>query len=154
MSNQKKVFIGMLMLITGWLLFIFTFFTSLDFSMYLILFSLLFISIGFWLTLSNIKEKISYSVMGLLDAISAPLFVYLSMSLLNFNYVQISPFITSLIFGIIGIIFGIVGIFGGIESLKILKSKNNLNFLLILQIVLWVVSMMFAIVSPGVALYM
>ncbi len=73
------------------------------------------------------------------------------MSLLNFNYIQMSPFITSLIFGIIGTILGIVG---EIKSLKILKSKNNLNFLLISQIVLWVVTMMLAIFSPGVALHM
>ncbi|HMA83421.1 MAG TPA: hypothetical protein VKP59_04245 [Candidatus Thermoplasmatota archaeon] len=154
MKNQKKVFIGMLMLIIGWVLFAFPFFNHLNFSLYLILLSLLFISIGFWLTLSNIKEKISYSAMGLLDAISAPIFIYLSMSLLNFNYIQMSPFITSLIFGIIGAIIGIVGIFGEMKSLKILKSKNNLNSLLILQIILWFVSMLFAIVSPGIALDM
>ena len=142
------------MLIIGWLLFVFTFITHLNFSWYLILLSLLFISIGFWLTLSNIKEKISYSAMSLLDVISAPIFVYLSMSLLNFNYIQMSPFITSLIFGIIGTIIGIVGIFGGIKSFKILKLKNNLNYLLILQIIFWFVSMLFAIVSPGIALYM
>jgi len=154
MKYQKKFIIGMLMLIIGWLLFVFTFITHLNFSWYLILLSLLFISIGFWLTLSNIKEKISYSAMSLLDVISAPIFVYLSMSLLNFNYIQMSPFITSLIFGIIGTIIGIVGIFGGIKSFKILKLKNNLNYLLILQIIFWFVSMLFAIVSPGIALYM
>jgi hypothetical protein len=154
MQNQKKVVVGMLMLLTGWLLFALTFLPSLNFSLYLPLFSLLFISIGFWLTLSNIKDEISYSVMSLFDAISAPLFVYLSLSVLNSNYIQMSPFITSLIFGIIGTIVGIIGIFGEMKLLKILKSKNNLNFLLILQIVLWVVSMMFAIVSPGVMFYM
>lgn len=154
MQYQKKFIIGMLMLIIGWLLFVFTFSTHLNFSPYLILLSLLFISIGFWLTLSNIKDNISYSLLGVLDVISAPLFVYLSLSVLNCNYIQMSPFITSLIFGIIGTIVGIIGIFGEMKPLKILKSKNDLNFLLILQIVLWVVSMMFAIVSPATAYYM
>jgi hypothetical protein len=65
-----------------------------------------------------------------------------------------SPFITSLIFGIIGTIIGIVGIFGGIKSFKIREHKNNLNYLLILQIIFWFISMLFAIVSPGIALYM
>lgn len=154
MQYQKKFIIGMFMLIIGWLLFALTFFTHLNFGLYLILLSLLSISIGFWLTLSNIKDKISYSVMSLFDAVSAPLFVYLSLSVLNCNYIQMSPFLTSLIFGIIGTIVGIFGIFGEMKPLKILKSKNNLNFLLIIQIVLWIVSMMFAIVSPGVMLYM
>lgn len=154
MQNQKKVIIGMLMLLMGWLLFTLTFLTSLNFSLYLIFFSLLFISIGFWFTLSNIKEKISYSVMGLLDAISAPFFVYLSLVVLNCNYIQMSPFITSLIFGIIGTIIGIIGILGGLESLKLPKIKNTINFLLILQIASWFVSMMFAIFSPATAYYM
>jgi len=73
---------------------------------------------------------------------------------MNCNYIQMSPFITSLIFGSIGALLGIVGILGEVKSLKILKSKNNLNVLLILQIILWDFSMMFAIVSPGVALNM
>lgn len=153
-KNQINVIFGIILLIVGWLLFALNLSPNPYFSPYLILISLLSISIGFWFTLCNFKVKISYFVMGLLDAISAPLFVYLSMSLLNFNYIQMSPFITSLIFGIIGTIIGIVGIVGEIKSLKILKSKNNLNFLLISQIVLWVVTMMFAIVSPGVALHM
>lgn len=65
-----------------------------------------------------------------------------------------SPFINSLIFGGIGALLGIIGILGEVKSLKILKSKNNLNVLLILQIVLWDFSMMFASVSPATAYYM
>jgi hypothetical protein len=85
MHNQKKVIIGLITIIVGCLFFALAFYTKLYLALYFISLSLLIIPIGFLLTLYTVKRKISYSVMGLLDAISAPLFVYLSMFLLNCN---------------------------------------------------------------------
>jgi len=150
LKNQRKtrIVLGVISLIIGWLLFTLPFLAEPTGSLYLVLLSFLLISVGFWLILSCANRKIAYSVMGLLDGISAPLFVYLSILIFNFNYVQMDFFIVSVILGIIGIIIGIAGIFIEIKSMKLKEIGSIFNFLFVLQIVLWVISMVLGMYSP------
>jgi hypothetical protein len=110
--------------------------------------TLLLISIGFFIVMSNVKRKLAYGMMGLLNGISSPLYVYFILSTTNFNLVFMDLYITSTTVGTIGVIIGIIGIFIEIKSKKLRENKFVFNLLIILQIALWVISMLYAESAP------
>lgn len=151
--NQKrktKILAGILSFIFGWLLFISSFLTQ---DVFLFILSFLLISVGFWFILSRVNKKIAYFVMGLLNGISAPLYVYLSILVFNFNYIAMDFLLISLILGVTGVVIGVIGIFIQIKSLKLKENVFVVNALIVSQIVMWVFSFIFGICTPSWVIY-
>lgn len=150
MKKEFRLILGIIFLITGFLIHFVSY--SLN-DILIFIASFVLISISFFILVSSIKRKIAYLLMSLLNGVSAPLIVYILIETHNYNYVNMDFFNMSIILGVIGIIIGFIGIFFEKRIMNSQKGVFISNTLLILQIILWNISVLFAIISPCMALY-
>ena len=150
MKKELTIIVGGMFLITGFIIH-FISYSIQNLLIWIVSFAI--ISIGFFMCLSSIKRTIAYGIMSLINGLSAPIYVCLSILIYNFNYVAMDFFIVSIILGAIGVVIGIVGIFVEIKSIKLIEHRFLFNSLIIFQIILWVVSMVFAMFAPSLICY-
>jgi len=144
-KDKKHILLGIVFFVVGLVLHLLTFVVG-DF--YLFLFSILLMSIGCFCILSHVNMKIAYFLLGLINGISAPLYVHLSILIFNYNSVSRLAIVLSVLFGLIGIFIGIIGICIQIKSIKLKENVFVFKALIASQIVTWAFSFLFALFAP------